>query len=497
MHDSVHPGGSDSNPGRPARRRAGGLARRTWRVLRLAACVAAGLGVAACPGPGARLPAARHVILISIDTARADHFGFMGNSWIRTPSLDDLAAESIVFTDYMTVVPTTLASHTTLLTGKYPHTHGTARNGFTVNPANDMLAEVLARSGMRTAGFSASFALDDRFGFAQGFDHYDQEYALLAGEADVDQSERPAAAVTDAVIGHLDRTGVSGRIFLFVHYFDPHRPYAAPEPFDTMYDPLGRRDLVPIPTLKGAARPSADDVQRAARRHELQYAAEISYADQEIGRLLEDLRRRGVLDDALVVVTSDHGESLWEHGEEFDHGFTVYQSTMHSVLLIRLPGGASGGRRVSSTVASIDVMPTVLDYLGIETPEGVEGEAVDLRNLDGARSRVRFGEATKPWRGVEGRGWVNSMKARCVRDGSHKLILTPLIGREELYDIASDARERCDLLLEPSPASESLALGLRSALSKWDASATPLPSVFDPSQHEETTARLRSLGYLR
>lgn len=455
--------------------------------------------IAACTGPGGREPVARHVVLISIDTARADHFGFMGSTWVRTPHLDALAAESIVFTDYMTVVPTTLASHATLFTGKYPHNHGTARNGFTVNPENDTLAEILRRAGMKTVGVAGSFALDSRFGIAQGFTHYDEEFDILVGDWGADQNQRLAANVTHAVSRYLDDNGVPERLFLFAHYFDPHRPYYALAPFDTLYDPLGRRDLSPIPLLKSGSAFLPDEARREARRHELQYAAEISYTDEHIGRLLDELRRRGILDEALVIVTSDHGESLWEHDEEFDHGFGVYQSTMHSVFMVRLPGGASGGTRVDGTFASIDVMPTILDFLGIDPPEHIDGERVDLRKIDKILPpRARFGEATKPWRGVETYGrWPNSMKPQCIREGRHKLVVTRYRGTEELYDVASDPGELNDLLTDPSPEIESLALRLRSELDEWAASADPLPSAFEPSQQEETMRRLRSLGYLR
>ena len=478
------------------RPRSRGLGRLT-SALRAAACVALAL-TSACAGPYTREPSAKHVILISIDTARADHFGFMGNGWIRTPNLDALAAESIVFDDYMTVVPTTLASHTTLFTGKYPHNHGTPRNGFTVNPDNEMLPEILLRAGMTTVGFAGSFALDSRFGFAQGFARYDEEFDILVGDWGVDQNQRLASNVTAAVRRYLDERGVPNRLFLFAHYFDPHRPYTAMAPYDTLYDSRGRRGLQPIPLLKSGTAFLPEEARREARRHELQYAAEISYTDEQIGLLIADLRDRGILDDALLVITTDHGESLWEHEEQFDHGFTVYQSTMHSVLMIRLPGGESGGRRVEETVASVDVLPTILEYLGMRPPADVDGEAVELRNIDRPMSeRVRFGEATKPWRGLEDYGWANSLKARCVRKGRHKLIVTRYKRREELYDVVSDPSELHDLLADPSSAHEALARELRAELEDWAASGEPLPSVFDPSQREETRARLRSLGYLR
>ena len=177
----------------------------------------------------------QHVILISPDTTRLDHFGCYGNTWIRTPNMDALSAESILFTDYTTVVSTTLASHTSLFTGKFPHTHGVPRNGFMVNTDNIMVAEILKDAGFRTAGFLGSFALDSRFDFAQGFDHYDENFDILVGTGGADQNQRNAEAVTNAVIGYLEENGAGRNLFLFVHYFDPHLPYSPSPPYDTMY----------------------------------------------------------------------------------------------------------------------------------------------------------------------------------------------------------------------------------------------------------------------
>ena len=455
------------------------------------------LAVVGCARRGRAV--ASHVVLISIDTARADHFSFLGSRSVRTPRLDAFAEEAIVFTDYMTVVPTTLASHTSLFTGKYPHHHGTPRNGFMVNRDNEMLAEVLKKAGFRTVGFAGSFALASRFDFAQGFDHYDEEFGILVGDGGADQNQRCASEVTDAVIGYLERTGIPRRLFLFVHYFDPHRPYAAPPPYDTLYDPRGRTGLPPVPVVKKHPDLSPEERRSFAARLALQYAAEISYTDEQVGRLLDYLAARGVLDDAIVVVTSDHGESMWEHGEEFDHGWKVYDSTMRAVCAVRLPGGAGGGRRVGGVVASIDVMPTILSCLGLEAPSDIDGEPVDLETLGSELPpRTRFGQATKPWKDVEtDPRWRNMRKARCVREGRFKLIVTPFAGTEELYDLVADPGEVVNLLEEPSPKIAALAAELREKLDRWAASASPLPSEFEPSQVEESIRRLRSLGYLQ
>lgn len=459
------------------------------------ACPALLSGLVSC-SRGARMP--RHLVLLSIDTARADHFGFLGNPTVRTPHLDAFARESIVFEDCMAAAPTTLASHTSLFTGKYPHSHGTPRNGFLVNRENQMLPELLKQAGFHTAAFLGSFALDSRFDFAQGFDHYDEDFDVFAGEGGADQNQRSSAAVTDAVIRYLDRIATPDRLFLFVHYFDAHQPYAAPPPFDTLYDPAGRSGLPTMGELKASPGLSPEERRESARRFESQYAAEISYLDENVGRLLSELRRRGILADALVVITSDHGENLTDRPVAFDHGHDVYQSTLRSVCVMRPPGGERGGARRQELLSHVDILPTVLRQLGIAQPEGVEGEAVDLQAPEPpGTDRARFGEATKPGPEVEtDPRWVNLRKARCVREGRFKFIQTPWSGREELYDLASDPGERNDLLANPSPETLARAAALRVRLEAWTASANPLPSRFAPAQQDETIERLRSLGYV-
>ncbi len=489
---------AESDPKRPPAR-----GRRT----RLGVVLVLGLGLLVAGGylivrfktrPTYQGPA-RHVIVISLDTTRVDHLGCYGNARIRTPRLDALAAESILFADYMTVVPTTLASHTSLFTGRYPHTHGTPRNGFTVNDENVMLAEILYDAGFHTAGFLGSFALDSRFDFAQGFEHYDETFPRLVGQEGAVQNERPAAAVTDAVIAHLDQLGTPPNLFLFVHYFDPHVTYNPPAPYDTMYGPEASKKLPPLREIRQqltrAAKPGSQTP--AARAMAMRYAGEVSYMDEHVGRLIDDLRRRGILDDAIVIVTSDHGENLWDHPAYFNHGLTVYQSTVGAVCMIRLPGGKRGGTRVKELVASIDVLPTVLSFLGLPIPNGLDGETIDLtEDARPAPSRVRFAEASRPHDRLEaGVRWFNERKARCVRMGDWKYVRTPYAQTEELYNLAKDPLERRNLLTAPTAEITATAAELRRKLESWTRSASPLPTRFESSQREETLERLRSLGY--
>ena len=443
--------------------------------------------------PGAEDASVRHVIVISLDTTRADHFGCYGNTWIRTPNLDALAAESILFTDYVTTVSTTLSSHVSLFTGKYPHTHGVPRNGFLVHDDNVMLAEILKEAGFATAGFLGSFALHGRFNFAQGFDHFDQRFDILLDGDQIDQNQRRAAAVTDSVIAYLDERGAPPRLFLFVHYFDPHQPYDPPAPYDVMYgDAPGRIAFEGHPALMYG------DGSEESRRSLSRYAGEVSYMDDHVGRLLDDLRRRGILDRALLLVTSDHGENLGENpGKAFHHGRTVYQAEMHCVGMLRLPGGAHGGTRLDLPVSSIDMLPTMASYLGLPIPAGVEGAALDLTDLSwNELERPRFGEASKPRRRESDPRWFNNLKARCVRDGSLKYIRTPYLSKEGLYNLQADPHEQNNLLESATAEVAARAAELRRKLDAWTAAQNPLPSHFDDRSRDETIARLRALGYL-
>ena len=440
----------------------------------------------------------RVIIVISMDTTRGDHFGFLGSPRVQTPMLDALAEESIVFPDFSTVVPTTLASHTTLFTGKYPHHHGTPRNGFMVNEDNEMLAEILRRAGYQTAAFIGSFALESRFDFNQGFDHYDETFHQFVGEGGADQNQRSAESINEAVLAFLDRQTNLDRLFLFVHYFDAHAPYTPPPPFDRAYDQRGRDGLLPLEAIRQDRTLDRQERLRQARRQALQYASEISYLDAQIGRLLDQLRDRNLLDDALLLITGDHGENLWEHNEPFGHGRTVHEATRRVVCMIRLPGGESGGRRVAGPISNIDILPTLLGFVGLDPPSDIDGRAVSLDPLgDVLPPRVVFGQATKPFNVESDPRWTNMLKSRFAKEGSYKLIQTPYRGTEELYDLATDREELRDLLLDPSPEIEEVAARLRSRLEAWAESADPLPSRFEPSQSQETRERLRSLGYIR
>jgi arylsulfatase A-like enzyme len=476
----------------------------------------------------------RHVVLISLDTTRADHIGTYGSS-VKTPHIDAFASEGVVFENASVASTMTLPSHVSLLTGVWPRSHGVARNGFTVNEANLMLPEMLVALGFRSAGFSAAVALSDLLNFPQGFDVWDQDPETYSGHVVANRNARRAEEITDAAVAYLD--GVSdARLLLFVHYVDPHIPYDPPEPYRSMYGLVPRE-------VSG----SFESVQRARIAHQEMalprfaplrkamesrltwelifhsprgpvgvdehlarlYAGEVSYMDHHVGRLLEELKRRGLYEDALIIITSDHGETFWEHGDVWNHGLAVYETTVRVPLIVRFPDATHAGTRIDALVSNVDVVPTILDYLGIEAPAAIDGRSLlPLLAGRGLEGRVTFSEGSRVAGAPEwaARRWLNERKPHSIRSGRWKYVLTPYLGVEELYDLESDPGEQNDLLREPSEEARRRARALRSELERWMAAADPLPSEFFPrvkaSEEPDAKARramwerLKALGYV-
>ena len=472
----------------------------------------------------------RHVVVISLDTFRADHIGAYG-AQRPTPSMDALCQEGVVFTAAQAPATTTLASHTSMMTGTWPHTHGVPRNGFVLSDQNVTLAEVLGGSGFHTAAVLGSFALESRFHFNQGFDHFDEEFELLVTSGN-DQNQKLAETVTDKALEHLDQVTDEERVFLFLHYFDTHSNYAPPPKYAEAV--TGNRELtsdmrhveqavrerqakmlgIPVSESPGHSgviigglagphralitRPTGEPSQFDRTLAAL-YAGEALYVDDQIGRLLSGLEERGLLDEAIVVITGDHGETFWEHGDLWNHGLWVYQTTAHVPFVLRLPDGRFAGEEVAAAVSTVDLLPTLCDLLGLEQPDRVDGRSlVPLASGETQDRGPVFSEATQPWQ-VRGQGWENSAKPRSVRWGNWKYVRSPYNKIEELFDLEEDPGERTNLLaageegLTPEAARE-LEL-LRGALDDWSAQADPLPSEFDRTQTEETREMLKGMGY--
>jgi arylsulfatase A-like enzyme len=343
------------------------------------------------------------VVLISFDTTRADHVGAYGCPRGTTPTLDRLAREGLLFEQARATSPLTLPSHTSMLTGALPPAHGIRNNGNVVLAEPALLVqEVLREAGWRTGGFVGSMILDPRFGLAQGFEVYDAPTVERAGEQ-LSVIERRADLVVDRALHWLETVKDGERAFLFVHFYDPHTPYDPKEP--------------------------------TRSRFEDPYDAEIAFCDEQLARLLQGLESRGR--DVAVVTTSDHGESLGEHGEQ-THGIFVYDSTALVPLIVHAKGRVQSGRRVAEPVTIADVAPTLLELAGVRSDAlpSTTGRSLLAALEQPDPARPIYVESLLPfhsyrWHPLQSLTW-NGWK---LIDG----------GARELFDLRADPREEVDL----------------------------------------------------
>ena len=439
----------------------------------------------------------RHVIIISMDTARADHFGCSGNSWVRTPEVDALSKESLLFTNYHTVTPVTLPSHASLFTGKYPINHGVPANGYMVNKKNNMLAEILKAKGFRTVGFIGGFPLSKWFDIHQGFDYYDERFEKYINDKNVTHHQRSAKQVTDAVIDYFDKNGFAKHQFLFVHYYDPHNPYTPPLKYQRMYnhDYKEYSDIIhgenPSAAVKEPTEPEALQKQKARF-----YAGEISYMDHHIGRLLNYLKSKHILDQSILVLTSDHGENMYWDRNPFSHGWDTYQGVIKAFCLIRTPGTVHHPKKVEGLVTNIDIMPSLLKYLRLPVPKDTDGQAFAFDGDGDLPVKERYIESSKPTEIENNKRWRNFNNARCIIADGFKYIQIPYLKTEEFYNLAADPFECHNLINSTEPAIQEKIKIMKGKLQKWVSSARPMKSRFQEDQKKETIERLRSLGYL-
>ncbi len=435
---------------------------------------AMGVALAAClVACGVPEDPPRSVILISLDTLRADHLGCYGHERDTSPNLDALAAEGVLFEQAVAPAPWTLPSHASLLTGRYPSRHGAFTLEDAIPEAVPTLAAVLGRAGFETAGFVNVIFLGSGFGFARGFETY-RTYVR-------DQSpEGSASEITDAGIEWLEsRRG--RRVFLFLHYYDLHSDFLSLPRFQELFtDGPGRFDgstAQMLAAMRGLAPIDASDADHLARL----YDGGIRQLDEELGRLFAWLRENGWWDESLVIVTSDHGEQFLEHGGLLHNRH--WEEVLRVPLILRGPT-LPAGVRVGGPVSLVDVVPTVLDLVGAAAAGDVDG--IDLRPLwdDGrtpAGPRHLF---------AEGGPSMKQATERSVRDGRHKLIVDLESGRHELYDLDADPGERNDLADE-KPAK---VRALRASLDRLMDSAVGAAAA--PAASDAVQRQLRELGYL-
>ena len=402
--------------------------------------------------PAGTTAAKLNVLLVTIDTLRADHLACYGHAGAATPTLDALAARGVRFATAIAHVPLTGPSHASILTGRTPLGHGFRDNGGYVLPAEARTAaEDFRASGYRTAAFVSGFPLDRRFGFDRGFDAYDDHLPKGNDPRRTPYVERLADATTDAALRWLAvpvTMGAPASFFLWVHYYDPHAPYEPPA--------------------------ALADRFRAAP-----YDGEIAFVDAQLARLLRGLEEKGFLAHTVVLVTADHGEALGEHGED-THGLFVYDATLKVPWIMAGPGLAAG--RVATLVArGIDVLPTLLDYAGLAPAAGVEGRslrpAAEGHEMADAPA---YAESLYPEREF---GWA---PLHAWRTSKFKLIEAP---RPELYDLEADAAETANRAAAQPARVEELRQKLQAVLSH------PAPAAA-ASVDPETAAKLGALGYV-
>jgi arylsulfatase A-like enzyme len=401
--------------------------------------------------PGASPREIRHVILISIDTCRADYLSCYGCPRQITPNVDRLAQEGVLFVNAITPMPLTLPAHSSMLTGTYPLYHGVHDNlDHVLAESNVTIAEILREQGYITGAIVSTFILDGQFGISQGFDSYNDRFVqpVGPGEDKERRGEEASRFACSYIEQHRDEP-----FFLFLHYFDPHTEYNPPEPFASEY---------------------ADDL----------YAGEIAYTDYCIGQVIDKLKELDLYDSTLIIIVGDHGEGLGEHGEA-EHGYYVYQCTARVPFIIRPPGNRNP-KRIDNIVSLVDVVPTILGYVGVDVPAHVQGK--DLSGYSGGKADS------------EERRYIYCESFTATKYGCN-----PLLGlvserwkyidttRPELYDLVQDPQEGKNLVEREVNRTGFMRDELRELVSKL---ASNVGSDSRVELDEKSRRRLESLGYV-
>ena len=395
----------------------------------------------------ASAPASGPIVLISIDTLRADHLPAYGYQRVKTPVIDALAADGIVFERAYSHAPQTLPAHAALLSGRLPFETGVRDNiGFTVKPGERLLPQLLRERGYATAGVVSAFVLRKETGIGQGFDLFDAEMPPATLDANISQVQRDGSQSEAIAERWLDSVGTT-RAFLFLHLYEPHKPYTPPDRF-SQYAP---------------------------------YDGEIAYADEIVGRLLRYLKSHQLYDRSTIVLLSDHGEGLGDHGEQ-EHGLFLYDEAIHVPLVIKQEGNAGAGSRVTDIVQHIDIVPTILDLVKAPQPGNLRGRSLKPL-LDGAAHLPEQAVYSEAMYSRYHFGWS---ELTALTDDRFRYIRAP---SDELYDLKRDPHERDNLAAQRVPARQAL----RNALERLVAGrALPVPAAVSADARE----RLQALGYV-
>lgn len=453
---------------------------------RLAAVVAT-LLLAACGEPP---PAGPSLLVITLDTTRADVLGCYGSTLGATPNLDRLASSSVLFERAYAPMPQTLPSHATLFTGLPPRRHGAVENARTLDPGVGTLAEDLARRGWETAACIGALVLERGTGIERGFAHWDQPQGVARDSQH--PVERRAAAVTDAALWWAGRRAEPERPYLlWVHYYDPHGPYEPPQervPLAAVRAEVERRARAAPGELQGAELP---DIARLWHG----YVNEVAEVDAQVGRLLDGLRERGLLEGAAVLVVGDHGEGLMEHGEK-GHGATIFEELMRVPVLLSAPGVAPA--RAGGALELQDLPATLCEAAGLGPPPAAAEGPSRWPEVLGARpwsprplvvERPFYLPGSQRAMRAEAHDYGFGLLVAVVL-GDEKLLRMP-DGSERLFDLAADPAELVDLAAE-RPASRAR---LAALLDDWLADHPPPgPGDGEPLTPERRRV-LEALGY--
>jgi arylsulfatase A-like enzyme/Flp pilus assembly protein TadD len=413
--------------------------------------LACGALLEGCSSAPPKSPRFDSLLLVTIDTLRADHVSCYGPSPVRTPSLDGLAHRGAIVRRAWATVPLTTASHASILTGLYPPAHGVRDNSrFRLPEGVLTLALRLGRSGRRTAAFVSSYTTSSLFGFDKGFETFNDDLGHTPDGSR--RQQRPGDETARLASAWLEGHAAEP-FFVWVHLFDPHTPYEPP--------PEYLRDHPGDP-----------------------YSGEVAFADAQLGRVLEALGRTGAARRTAVAVLADHGEGLGDHGEA-DHGYLLYETTLRIPFLLVAEGRIAPGTELAGPASTVDLVPTVLDLLGLPVPEDLEGRS--LVGTDAARDRSLYAETLYP---LDEFGWS---PLYATRRGDLKLIEAP---QRELYDLASDPAERSNIAGARPADAGSLSDGLRVLMRGLaDAGGKARAAANQPDVGPEQVAKLESLGY--
>ena len=387
------------------------------------------------------------VILISIDTLRSDRLPVYGYKGVQTPNIDALRGDGILYERAYSHCPLTLPSHASVLTGLLPADSGIRDNiGFALDEKIATLPALLKANGYATGAAISAFVLRKETGIGRGFDFYDDQVEPIGESTVIARVQRTGSETLTAARKWLSERGDDEPFFFFLHTYDPHSPYAAPEPFRSQY--------------KDA------------------YDGEVAYTDHVVGELISDLKARGIYDKALIVFMSDHGEGLNDHGEE-EHGIFLYREAIQVPLLVKLPKSRHAGATVTKPAALFDIFPTILEQTATKTPQTKSG-AVSLLSLleDDAPARTIYSETYYPKLHF---GWSD---LHSMTDGAHHYIRAPI---PELYDLVKDPAEKKNVLQEE----RRTYAAMRNAIEPYIREAAA-PTAIDP----DDAAKLAALGYI-